>query len=40
MNLVGVLISRFEDERWCEDWVAYDGIGMLRQLGVLEPAAV
>ena len=38
--VTGVLISRFEGDRWAEDWVAYDGVGMLRQLGVLEtPAA-
>jgi len=30
-----IIISRFENDLWCEDWVCWDQFGMLQQLGVI-----
>lgn len=38
-TVVGIVISRFEGGKWVEDWVNYDGLGMLQQLGVVPAAA-
>jgi len=34
-----IIISRFEDGRWAEDWVQWDRMTMLQQLGVIPEAA-
>ena len=31
----GFLQARFEDGKWAEDWVGWDQLGMLQQLGVV-----
>src|SRR5258707_8426143 len=30
-----IIISRFENDLWREDWVSWDQLGMLQQLGVI-----
>ncbi len=30
-----IIISRFENDLWCEDWVCWDQFGMMQQLGVI-----
>jgi steroid delta-isomerase-like uncharacterized protein len=30
-----IIISRFENDLWREDWVCWDQLGMLQQLGVI-----
>ena len=30
-----IIISRFENGLWHEDWVSWDQLGMLQQLGVI-----
>lgn len=39
VSVGGIVMSRFADGRWAEDWVQYDAAGMLRQLGVGEAVA-
>jgi len=33
--MTGIVISRFDDGMWMEDWVEADRVGVLQQLGVL-----
>jgi steroid delta-isomerase-like uncharacterized protein len=35
----GIVVSRFEGDRWTEDHVVWDALGMLKQLGALPAAA-
>ncbi len=34
-SVEGFLQARFEDGKWAEDWVSWDQLGMLQQLGVV-----
>ncbi len=33
--VTGIVISRFAKGKWQEDWVSFDALGMLQQLGVV-----
>lgn len=33
--VAGMVVSRFADGKWVEDWSNYDALGMLQQLGVI-----
>jgi len=35
VEVTGVVISRFQDGKWAEDWHVQDTLGMLQQLGVI-----
>lgn len=35
----GITIHRFRNGKVAESWWAYDAVGMMRQLGVIPPAA-
>ncbi|MEA2638990.1 MAG: hypothetical protein QOF51_384 [Chloroflexota bacterium] len=35
----GIVLSRFSDGIWAEDWVSWDTLGMLQQLGAVPAAA-
>jgi steroid delta-isomerase-like uncharacterized protein len=35
MKVQAIIISRFENGLWREDWVSWDQLGMLQQLGVI-----
>jgi steroid delta-isomerase-like uncharacterized protein len=34
-SVEGFLQARFEGDKWAEDWVSWDQLGMLQQLGVV-----
>jgi steroid delta-isomerase-like uncharacterized protein len=34
-SVMGFLQARFADGKWAEDWVSWDQLGMLQQLGVV-----
>ena len=34
-SATGMIIARFEDGKWAEDWFNWDQFGMLQQLGVI-----
>lgn len=33
--VTGIVISRFADGKWQEDWLSFDALGMLQQLGAI-----
>jgi steroid delta-isomerase-like uncharacterized protein len=35
IEVTGIVISRFADDKWVEDWHNNDTLGMLQQLGVI-----
>jgi steroid delta-isomerase-like uncharacterized protein len=35
VKVTGIIISRFENGLWAEDWVRWDTLGFLQQLGAL-----
>jgi steroid delta-isomerase-like uncharacterized protein len=35
VKVTGIVISRFDNGMWAEDWVEADRVGMLQQLGVI-----
>ena len=37
VSISGTVTSRFEGEKWVEDWVNWDALGYFQQLGVIPP---
>jgi steroid delta-isomerase-like uncharacterized protein len=35
VTVSSILISRFADGKWAEDWANYDALGMMQQIGAL-----
>ena len=39
MEICGIMITRFEDDKITEEWESMDMLGMLQQLGTLDPTS-
>jgi len=35
VTVSSILISRFADGKWAEDWANYDALGMMQQIGAI-----
>jgi predicted ester cyclase len=35
IEVSSIIVSRFDNGKWAEDWVLIDMLGMLQQLGVI-----
>jgi predicted ester cyclase len=39
VTILGIVFSRFEGGKWAEDWVSWDTLGLLQQIGVVPAMA-